>query len=220
MNRKIAVSVFLLFAGAALYADDPVEPRAINVYNRTGYSLRRIFVTTGETGYWGPDILRENEELENGEVKGILLHPPETDTGVHFMAMDAEGYTYMIYDRKITVEKPDEIVFRFDHFLEAAPELEFVNLKVVNRTVPLYRLFVAPEESPSRGADLLYGEVILETGDSVELLLPAQREAVSYAVYAVDEDLDDYLVRLDLGIERPDADNTVTVSIEVADQLF
>lgn len=220
MTRKIVISVFLLFAGAALCAGDPVEPQALTIYNRTGYSLHHIFITTGDAGYWGPDILTGDEELENGEMKGILLHVPGPDREFHFTAVDAEGYTYMIYDRKIPIEKPGEIVFRFSHFLEAAPEQEFISLRVVNRTVPLYRLFIAPEDSSSRGADLLYGEIILETGDSVELLLPAQRGAVPYAVYAVDEDLDDYLVRLDLGIERPDADNTVTVSIEVADQLF
>ncbi len=220
MKNKLIIFIFFLSFSSLLFAADPVEPQSVTLYNRTGYTLSHVFVSTGQAGYWGPDILGKGVKLENGEMKGILLHVPPSDTDFHFMAMDAEGYAYMIYDRKIPIEKPGEIVFRFAHFLESAPEQEFISLQVVNRTVPLYRLFIAPEDSTSRGADLLYGEIILETGDSVELFLPAQRKAVPYRIYAVDEDLDDYLVGIDLGLERPDAEDTITVSIEVADQRF
>lgn len=211
------IGIFVMVA-AGLVAFDDDELNLITFYNDTGYDIWYIFVSPGDSEYWGPELLGADRVLEDGQFLGFWIHYPESSNEFDIMAIDDDGYTFVQYGFEISDDEEAEIWFEFDDLLEDAPEMEFLTVNVTNETIPLYYFFCSPADSDMWGVDLFDEETILDSDESFSFLIPANwDEVVEYDVLAVDEDMDDYTFTLNITPKYADDDGNIWVSVEIDD---
>ncbi len=223
MVKKASLFLLLCFLpGALLCAVEQDSIHTFTLNNDTGYALVHVFLAPGDAPYWGPDILPGEETIGSGESRSFFIHFPGTEGEYDILCVDADGYVYRYYDARFPADDPAAVTVGFHHLLQDGPELVTAELAVVNGTVPLFRLFIAPAESAFLGADLLDGHRLIypDTAFTVPLLLP--RGKLTYEIYAVDEDFDSYSVALPVNGElfRNGQSAAISVPVTLADRQF
>jgi hypothetical protein len=210
----------ILFCASSVSAFDPEELNSITFHNKTGYDIYYIFLSPGDSEYWGPEILGANWVLGADESLGFYIHYPDYTNNFDIMAIDDDGYTFVIWDYPVSDDAPAEIVFEFDDLLDDPPEFEFITLEVTNTTAyPMYFLFISPEDSRMWGVDLFDENTILMDGETFPLLVPVGSDTATYNVLAVDEGLGEYQFDVHLNSRYADDEGIISVAIEPADLL-
>lgn len=210
----LVLAVFCLFA---LPAFDEYELNTITFYNDTGYDIYYIFLSPGDSEYWGPEILGAERVLGDGESLGFYIHYPDYTNTFDIMAIDDDGYTFTLWDYEISDDAPAELTFSFEDLLDDPPDLGFITLNLTNETVPVYYLFVSPEDSRMWGVDLLDETTILGSEQTFSVLVPVSSTTDTYNVMAIDEDLDEYYFDLHLNERYADGDGQIYESITLED---
>lgn len=219
--KKFFLAVFFFIGiGAALSAFDPNELNTITFYNETGYDIYYIFLSPGDSNYWGPEILGSNRHLAADTSLGFYIHYPDYTNTFDIMAIDDNGYTFVLWDYEISDAAPAEITLKFDDLLEEPPELEFIRLNITNETMPVYLLFCSPEDSLMWGVDLLDEYTVLETETTFSVLVPVGPSTSTYNVLAVDEDLDEYVFDIHLHTRYADSEGNIYHSITLEDLVL
>ena len=215
MKRFICTFIVFIFCCTApAFAFNPDELNTITFQNSTGYDISRIFLSPGDSEFWGPEILGPGRMLQTGESIGFYIEYPGVTTSFDIMAMDEAGYTFILWDCQISDEERGEISLEFEDLLEEPPDFEFITLNLKNETVPVYLLFVTPRGSEMWGVDLLNEYTVLDSGSTFSFLVPAGASALTYKVLTVDEDMDEYV--FDLLIDPRTADSTGTVDKSIS----
>lgn len=219
--RKTIVTVCLVFFCIwSASAFNPDELNTITFHNNTGYDIYYIFLSPGDSDYWGPEILGADRVLTAGESLGFYIHYPDYTNTFDIMAIDDDGYTFVLWDYEISDNAPAELTFEFEDLIEDPPNLELITLNLTNETVPIYLLFVSPEDSNMWGVDLLDEYTILGPDTMFSVLVPVGLSTATYNVLAVDEDLDEYIFDLHLNSRYADEDGNVYESITLDDLMM
>ena len=215
MKRVIILTAALcLLAGAAVA--DTFDSDVLNLVtftNDTRNDIEYIFLSPGDSEYWGPEILGSTRILESGESLGFYLYYPDECNDFDIMAIDEDGNTAIIYDYTICDGFEEEIEISRKDMRDDAPDLDLVTVYVENETIEVYYLFISPSDSQMWGVDYLDETTTLESGDEVGFLFPVWDDATEYDLMAVDSDFDTYSFSFDVDYNS-DED---TYAIEISD---
>ncbi len=219
--KKIICAGLLIFCCVCFsFAFNPDELNTITFHNNTGYDIYYIFLSPGDSEYWGPEILGAERVLGAGESLGFYIHYPDFANTFDIMAIDDDGYTFVLWDYEISDAAPAELTFEFEDLLDEPPDLEFLTLNITNETVPIYLIFVSPEDSGMWGVDLLDETTILGSDSTFSVLVPVGASTATYNVLAVDEDLDEYIFDIHVNSRYADQDGNIYESITLEDLMM
>ena len=211
MRGKILLLV--LFIGCLAMPSFAGDMNLIYFSNETSKTIEYIFLSPGDTEYWGPEILGSERILEQGDSIGFyILYPNECDD-FDIMAIGDDGGTFVIWDYEICDYAEGAIKIRDANLDEDAPEMDFVEIYIGNDTVPIHFIFISPSDSEMWGVDYLDKDTILDMDGSVGFLFPANDEPIEYNLLGVDEDGDTYQFSFYVDSDSDE----LTFSIEISD---
>ena len=171
----------------------------VSFFNDTANDINFIFLSPGDSDYWGPEILGSDRVLESGDALGFYIYYPDECNEFDIMAIDDEGNTAVIYDYTICDGIEEEIQFVNKDMRDDEPDMDFVTVYVENDTIEVWYVFISPEDSEMWGVDYLDESTVLDTGDFVSFLFPMLDDDVTgYDLMAVDSDLDTYSFSFDI----------------------
>ena len=215
--RKImlAAVVFAAVSVAAVFAFSPVELNKITFQNTTGGKIEMIFLSPGDSQFWGPDIIGADYFLKNGATLGYYVHYPDKSFKFDIMATDENGNKFEVRDFEMTDGKEASVNLTPRSLNTTAPDFTLATVHIENNTGhELQYLFVSPSDSNAWGVDLLDEETTVADGDEHSFVLAVGKERVKYNLMAVDENDDVYKFNLTID---PKAKKEFTWSIDPTD---
>ena len=215
--RKILLPAILLavLSAAAAFAFDPDELNKITFQNTTGTKIEMIFLSPGDSEYWGPDLIGADYVLKDGGSIGYYVHYPEASFKFDVLATDDQGNKFELRDLNLTDGKESIVKLTSKNLNDTSPDFTLFTLEVTNNTgYEIDYLFISPNDSDAWGADLLDEETTLADGDSHSIVIPVGKDKVKYNLMAADEYDDEYSFDLTLD---PKKGYELSVSIEESD---
>ncbi|MCK5201443.1 MAG: hypothetical protein KAR21_23980, partial [Spirochaetales bacterium] len=183
--------------------------------NETVNNIEYIFISPGDSDFWGPEILGSERVLESRDNLGFYIFYPDDCNDFNILAIDSIGEALFIYDYTICDGTEENIVFSKKDMAEEEPHFDFMTLDIYNEIkTEIYYIFVSPADSNMYGVDLLDEVTTILPGDYLSLLVPIGDDEVDYDVMAVDEYNDTYSFVLTLD---PSYGYEQEVAIEMSD---
>ncbi|MCB1308456.1 MAG: hypothetical protein KDK30_09765 [Leptospiraceae bacterium] len=217
-RRAVLATAIALFSGmfafTAVYAIAD-EVQEITISNQIGADINLLFVSPGDSNYWGPDILGSERVFPAGADLSFYLHYPQACGKFDLLAIDDSGKSYTIYNQEVCDSEPAATAFTAENRNpEEDRELNFAQLSFSNELgMPIHFLFISPSDSDMWGADFLDATSTMDAGSTVTFLAPIYQEAVRYNVLAVDENGDHYAFNIDV-----QGDGARSYPIELSDK--
>ncbi len=215
--RKIALAAFILavISAASVFAFDPDELNKITFVNATGTKIEMIFLSPGDSKFWGPDLIGADYILKDASSVSYYVHYPDKKFKFDIMATDDQGNKFEMRDFPIADGKEARVRITQSDLSDSAPDFKLATLEVQNNTgKEIEYLFISPSDSDAWGVDLLDAESTLSDGDSHSIVIPIGKDKVTYNLMAADENNDEYV--FDVKID-PKKGTSFNVSIEPED---
>ena len=189
----VVLSAFLLLAGSGIaFGFDDDWLNLVTFENLTEQTIEFIFLSPGDSEFWGPEILGSERVLEAGESLGFyILYPDECNT-FDIMAIGEDGGTITIWDYQICDGDIELIEFVNKDLTDEPPEFDYITVHIENDTIPVWYIFLSPTDSRYYGVDYLDETTILDTGEYASFLFPIGEGTAEYDLIAVDEEGDEY----------------------------
>ncbi len=205
--KKILIILLMLIMPVLIFAFDPSWLNNIVFFNGTSNDIEYIFLSPGDSEYWGPEILNSERVLESRSDLGFYIFYPDECNDFDILAIDSNGDSLTIFDYTICDGVEETIAFSKRDMSEEEPYFEYVTLDIYNDIeTEIYYIFVSPADSNMYGVDLLDEVTTILPGDYLSLLIPIGEGDVDYDVMAVDEYNDtysfSYTISLDYGTEQ------------------
>ncbi len=215
MNRiTFLLLAFTTGMSAGARAIDPDDLNHITFHNDTGYDIKYLFLSPGDSGHWGTDILNAERWLYDGDSLAFFIYYPDECNTFDIKAIDEDNDSYIIWDYEICDSESAEIYLTLDQLSDSSDDLDLVTVNLSNDTdYDIWYLFFSPDDSKMWGVDQLDEQTILQPGETLSLLLPVTDQLVGYDVHAVDEDEDTYT----FSVEVDDSTGEYYFSITYAD---
>ena len=195
MMRRIALAalVFAAVSAAAAFAFNPDELNKITFQNLTGTKIEMIFLSPGDSKFWGPDIIGADYFLKDGATLGYYVHYPDKTFTFDIMATDDQGNKFEVRDFALTDGREGSVKITKKSLNKEAPDFTLATVHIENATGhELQYLFVSPDDSDAWGVDLLDEETTVADGDEHVFVLAVGKDTVKYNLMAVDENNDEY----------------------------
>ena len=215
--RKILLSVMLLavLSAASAFAFDPEELNRITFVNSTGAKIQMIFLSPGDSEFWGPDIIGADYVLKDGGSIRYYVHYPQSSFNFDVLATDDAGRQFVHRNLKMVDGKEQTITLTRKGLDSTATEFSLATLEVENDTGnEIQYLFISPADSDAWGADLLDAESTLADGDSHAIVIPVGKQKAPYNLFAQDGEGRSYFFNVTID---PSKGKEFTVSIEKGD---
>ncbi len=191
--KKISIILFLLIMPVLLFAFDPGWLNNIVFFNGTANDIEYIFMSPGDSDFWGPEILNSERVLESRDNLGFYIFYPDECNDFDILAIDSNGDALYIYDYTICDGIEETIAFSKRDMAEEEPYFDFITLDIYNEIeTEIFYIFVSPADSNMYGVDLLDETTTILPGKYLSLLIPMGEDEVDYDVMAVDEYNDTY----------------------------
>jgi hypothetical protein len=186
---RFALVLLAVFAsGMALSAQRPDDLSRISFVNQTGYDIRHLFYSPGDSDQWGPDILGSRGWLRDGEVLSFFVHHPERRNYFDFLAIDASGDAFGIPAVEVEEGRETFVSIGLEHFEQAGVDWPVAELVLTNTSSDdIWYLFISPSRSNIWGVDILDDETLFSRGDSLLVLLPVGDFVPAWDVLGLDE---------------------------------
>jgi hypothetical protein len=188
--KHLVLCAVVLAASAAAFAFDVDDLSYITIENETGVDIDYIFLSPGDSEYWGPELLGADYYLEKDDSIGYYLFHPNTEDRFDILAIDKYGNAYQMLN--YSLYDGAEIVLSNKNRISSAPELEYVTVTIRNDVMPIEYLFMSPSDSDMWGADFLDDSTILESDDSISYVFPVNDDGIKYDLMAIDDEGDSY----------------------------
>ena len=191
--KKLSIVLFLLIIPVLLFAFDPAWLNSMVFFNGTSNDIEYIFMSPGDSDFWGPEILNSERVLESRDNLGFYIYYPDECNDFDILAIDSNGDALYIYEYEICDGVEETIAFSKRDMAEEAPDFDFMELEIYNQIeTEIYYMFVSPADSNMYGVDLLDEVTTILPGDTLSLLVPIGDDIVDYDFMAVDEYNDTY----------------------------
>jgi hypothetical protein len=193
--RKVilAAAAFALVSAAAVFAFNPDELNKISFQNTTGGKIEMIFLSPGDSQYWGPDIVGADYFVKDGATISYYVHYPDKSFKFDIMATDESGNKFEVRDFQMTDGKEASVKITPKSLNSSAPAFTLATVHIENSTGhELEYLFVSPSDSDAWGVDLLDADSTVADGDSHSFVLAVGKEKLKYNLMAVDANNDEY----------------------------
>jgi hypothetical protein len=216
MRKRVLVAcVCAAVSAAAVFAFNPDELNKITFQNTTGGKIEMIFLSPGDSKFWGPDIVGADYFLKNGATIGYYVHYPDKSFTFDIMATDDNGNKFEVRDFQMKDGKEAAVKITPKSLNAAAPDFTLATVHIDNNTGhELQYLFVSPSDSDAWGVDLLDEESTVADGDSHSFVLAVGKEKVKYNLMGVDENNDEYKFNMTID---PKAKKEFTWAIDPGD---
>ena len=196
---RASVALLCALAAQSSPAVSSDELNLITFENKTGSDINYIFLSPGDSEYWGSDILGSTRVLADGEELGFYIHYPDRCNEFDIYAVGENDEAFLVYGYEICDGKEAKVELTRRNLDAAAPDFEFTTVTIQNQTsYEILYLFFSPGDSEMWGVDQLDQATTMQSGESVSVLLPVTGEVVRYDVQAVDEDEDTYTFSVDI----------------------
>ncbi len=218
MSRKVVALAtgLVVLAAAAAFAFNPDELNKVTFQNKTGTKIQMIFLSPGDSDWWGPDLIGADYVMKDSSTLGYYVHYPDKSFKFDILAVDDKGDKFEVYDYVLTDGKEATISFTQKNLTGKADDFTLATVELTNTTGnEIEYLFISPEDSKAWGSDLLDSETTLADGDSHSVVIPVGDKETKYNIMAVDENNDEYQFTIKLAASKED---TYTYSIEPADK--
>jgi hypothetical protein len=194
MRKVILAAAFLAAVSAtSVFAFNPDELNKITFQNTTGGKIEMIFLSPGDSDYWGPDVIGADYFLKDGATLGYYVHYPDKSFKFDIMATDDKGNKFEVRDFVMTDGKEASVKITPKSLNASAPDFTLATVHIENNTGhELQYLFVSPSDSNAWGVDLLDEETTVADGDSHSFVLAVGKEKVKYNLMAVNDNNDEY----------------------------
>jgi len=211
----LAAAVISLVSAAAVFAFNPDELNKITFDNATGTKIEMIFLSPGDSNYWGPDIIGADYYMKDGASLGFYVHYPEKSFKFDIRAIDDQGNKFEVRDFTLTDGKEARVKLTAKNLNKQAPDFTLATVHIENDTGhEIQYLFVSPSDSDAWGVDLLDEETTVADGDSHSFVLAVGKDKVKYNLMAVDDHNDEYKFNMTID---PKAKKEFTWSIDPGD---
>jgi TolB-like protein len=177
-------------APASAFEEDQLN--LIGFTNLTNDAIEFVFLSPGDSDYWGPEILGAERVLGQEESLGFYIHYPNECDLVDIMAVNSDDRTIIIYNYEICDGREELVEFINEDLTDQLPEMDLITINFRNDIVPIHYLFISPADSEMWGIDFLGETASFDSGGTVSFLFPAFSEPITYDVMAVDEGGDVY----------------------------
>lgn len=213
-TKRTLLAALMILGSAVVLHSQQSALNSVRFTNETGFEIAFLFFSPGDSDRWGPDLLGSGDTLRDGEAMEFFVHYPETCGSFDLMAIDTDGDSYLIWEYEICDGRPGEIEVTLDAFSGPAPELNFVELTLVNELpYQLLYLFLSPGDSQMWGVDYLSSAGVLTEGRTISFLVPAAEAAMTYDLISVDERSEIYSFAFDVDTSREE----IMFPIELSD---
>ncbi len=125
MKKKmlICLTIYVVISVQS-FAFDEDALNLVYFENLTRNTIEFIFLSPGDSEYWGPDLLNAEQVLGTGETLGFyLLYPNDCDS-FDIMAVDENDSTMIIYDYMICDGEEEFIQFVKKDFRDETPDFD------------------------------------------------------------------------------------------------
>ncbi len=205
--KKMSIVLLLLIIPVLLFAFDPGWLNNIVFFNGTGNDIEYIFMSPGDSDFWGPEILNSERVLESRDNLGFYIFYPDECNDFDILAIDSNGDALYIYDYTICDGTEETIAFSKRDMAEEEPYFDFLTLDIYNQIeTEIFYIFVSPADSNMYGVDLLDETTTILPEEYLSILIPVGEDDVDYDVMAVDENNDTYsftyTISLEYGLEQ------------------
>lgn len=168
---------------------EPVEPTALDAIvleNRTGVELVYLSISPRASASWGVNLLHPGDAVAPEARAVFYLARGGRPEFMDLLAIDRAGTAYIRWNH--LVDAGDRVVVPVEASDRESgydfPTL--ARLELVNESGDeIWYLFVAPDDSPIPGFDVLGARMILGEGESVVIEVPVAEEPARYRVAAV-----------------------------------
>ena len=192
-TATLATLVIAVFSAVPVFAFSPDQLNKITFDNTTGTTIEMIFLSPGDSKFWGPDIIGADYILKDGASVGYYVHYPGASFRFDVMATDGKGNEFEIRDLEITDGTEARVTLTPRSPKKATPDFTLATVRIDNRTGhEIQYLFVSPSDSHAWGADLLDEETTVVDRESCSFVLLTGKGKMQYSLMAIDEDNDEY----------------------------
>ena len=221
LNKKLLLLLLITVVPIlSLYSFDPESSlNRVTFVNKTDADIWYVFLSPGDSGEWGFDILGSSRVLEAKSSLSFYVSYPEYENFFNVMAIDENDNTFILFDELFSDDDDEvRIVITEGALDEDSPSMEFIEVEFENQTdYEMMYVFVSPIDSSLWGIDMMDDEQTLGSYETLSLLAPYADEGVSYDVMAVDEDNDEYTFQLNVHVDYTDSDDVIRIPIEYGD---
>ena len=130
--RIIAVAALALLVASAAFGINPDNLNRVTFVNHTGYDIRYLFFSPGDSEYWGANILGTTRTLDDGEKLSFYIHYPDYSNAFDFMAIDEDGDAYLIWDYEISDDRSATIEITMADYDGGYDMPEFTEVQLTN----------------------------------------------------------------------------------------
>lgn len=216
-NRFLLILIALIPV-FGLFSFEPEYLNKVTFVNKTGSDIEYVFLSPGDSGEWGFDILGSTRYLEHNNLLSFYISYPDYENNFDIMAIDIDGNTFILFDQLISDDNEEVIVINESDLDDETPELQLLEVEFENLTeYEIYYIFVSPSDSEMWGVDMMDDEQTLLAYDTLSLLAPYGDEEVSYDVMCVDLDNDEYQFTLNVSYDYTDDDEVIRIPVEYSD---
>ena len=213
--KRLSFTLFLLILPVLIFAFDPGWLNNVVFFNGTSTDIEYIFLSPGDSDYWGPEILNSERILESRSDLGFYIYYPDDCNDFDILAINCNGEALSIYNYTICDGTEETITFSKKDMSEESPDFNFITLEIDNEIqTEIYYMFISPADSNMYGVDLLDEDTTVLPENYLSLLVPLGDDAVDYDVMAVDENNNTYSFTLTLD---PSTGSEQTVAVEMGD---
>ena len=193
---------------------DSAEMSRVTLENHSGFNMRHVFISPGDSEEWGADILSSaggDEFLYAGGKLHVYVHFQHTHPSFDIWTIDEDFDSYVIRD--VQARGNLYIAVGREHHEPATGKPAFTELILTNASdKDIWFLFFSPDNSEVWGADILTHEGVFEAGNSIRVVLPS--EDGQYDLLGLTETGDNYYRSLSM----PEPGTSTFIDITEADR--
>lgn len=214
MFKKALLTVIVSLMMTTLSAFEAEQLNRVNLTNNTGSELWYVFISPGDSDWWGFDALVSEEGFKDKDVLRFDILYPDTENYFDIMAVDREGNTFSLFDILISDDEEANVTLDATMLDEDKDDLLFAQINIENTTDnELQYVFISSNESEMWGIDFLGTEQTLGAYETLSLLAPLVEGIITYDIMAIYDDDYEYSDSFDIDYDELDNDSAYTYSI-------
>jgi TolB-like protein len=159
----------------------------VTLSNLTYDTIEFVFLSPGDSDFWGPEIMGAERVLGADESIGFYIHYPNECDLFDIMAVNSGDRTISIYDYEICDGQEEFVQFVSEDLTDQLSEMEMVTVNFRNDVAPIHYLFISPGDSEMWGIDYLGETTTFDSDETVSFLFPVSSKPTDYDLIAVDE---------------------------------
>lgn len=195
------------------------EVNVVTISNQTGNTINYLFVSPGDSGMWGPDVLDSETVLGAGGQAQFYVHYPEACGLFDFMAIDADGASFVLNNQQVCDGTPANVTITKSAYDGSRGSFGKMGVQLQNDTFSqLDFIFVSPNDSAMIGVDMLNAKSVLPVGNAFTLIVPREERTARYQVISFGNDGSRYDFSIELNFSQNEND-TVAYKIENSDRV-